>query len=67
MLARLPDVPFQHGTFTMPDTLWPVFEVNRWLMGHLFALAADNLLYAAEKRGLTMGIFGGPAYLRASA
>lgn len=58
MMARLPDTPCQHGTFTMPDTLWPVFEANRWLMGHLFALAADNLLYAAEKRGLTIGLFG---------
>lgn len=58
MMARLPDVPFQHGTFTMPDALWPVFENNRWLLGHLFALAADNLLYAAEKKGLNIGIFG---------
>ncbi|ARF52154.1 IS91 family transposase [Pantoea stewartii] len=58
MMARLPDTACQHGTFTLPDTLWPLFAVNRWLLGHLFALAADNLLYAAEKRGLTIGIFG---------
>lgn len=30
MMARLPDTRCQHGTFTIPDTLWPVFEVNRW-------------------------------------
>lgn len=58
MIARLPDVPCQHGTFTLPDILWPLFESNRWLLGHLFALAADNLLYAAKQRGLTLGIFG---------
>lgn len=58
MMARLPDTPCQHGTFTMPDTLWPLFEANRWLLGALFSLAADNLLYAAQKRGLTIGIFG---------
>lgn len=58
MMARLPDTPCQHGTFTMPDTLWPLFEANRWLLNGLFALAADNLQYAAELRGLTVGIFG---------
>ncbi|MGX5057023.1 IS91 family transposase [Enterobacter asburiae] len=58
MMARLPDTPCQHGSFTMPDTLWPLFEANRWLLNGLFALAADNLLYAAEQRGLTIGIFG---------
>ena len=58
MMARLPDTPCQHGSFTMPDTLWPLFEATRWLLNGLFALAADNLLYAAEKWGLTIGIFG---------
>lgn len=28
------------------------------MLSGLFALAADNLLYAAEQRGLTIGIFG---------
>lgn len=42
----------------MPDTLWPLFEANSWLLNGLFALAADNLQYAAELRGLTVGIFG---------
>lgn len=58
MISRLPDVRCQHGTFTLPDSLWPLFELNRWLLGALFALAADNLLYAAQQRGLTIGIFG---------
>lgn len=58
MMTRLPDTPCQHGSFTLPDTLWPLFEFNRTLLGSLFSLAADNLLYAAKKRGLTIGIFG---------
>jgi len=58
MTERLPDTPCQHGTFTLPDVLWPLFELNRWLLNDLFRLAADNLLYAAAKRGLTPGIFG---------
>ena len=57
-IKRLPNVKWQHGTFTMLDSLWELFEVNRWLLGKLFAFAADNLLYAAKKRRLTMGIFG---------
>ncbi|WGM13505.1 IS91 family transposase (plasmid) [Arsenophonus nasoniae] len=57
-IKRLPNVKWQHGTFTMPHSLWPLFELNRWLLGKLFPFAADNLLYAAKKRGLTMGIFG---------
>ncbi|WP_407062063.1 hypothetical protein [Arsenophonus nasoniae] len=37
-------------------TVFGLFELNRWLLGKLFPFAADNLLYAAKKRGLTMGI-----------
>lgn len=48
MMSRLPDTPCQHGSFTLPDTLWPLFEINRGLLGALFSLAADNLLYAAQ-------------------
>lgn len=28
MIERLPDVKWQHGTFTMPDSLWDIFEMN---------------------------------------
>ncbi|HHV8620457.1 TPA: hypothetical protein ACUP13_004850, partial [Escherichia coli] len=34
------------------DTLWPVFESNRWLLNDVCRLAVENLLYAARKRGL---------------
>ncbi|RMU18774.1 transposase zinc-binding domain-containing protein, partial [Pseudomonas savastanoi] len=40
------------ATFTLPDTLWPLFFYNRWLLDALFRLAADNLIYAAKRRGL---------------
>lgn len=56
-LNRLPDYDWQHLVFTLPDTLWPLSEVNRWLLNDLCRLAVDNLLYAAEQRGLDIGIF----------
>lgn len=55
---RLPDCPWQHLVFTLPDTLWPLFFYNRWLLDALFRLAADNLIYTAKRRGLRVGIFG---------
>ncbi|WP_235657606.1 MULTISPECIES: IS91 family transposase, partial [Pseudomonas syringae group] len=55
---RLPDCPWQHLVFTLPDTLWSLFFYNRWLLDALFRLAADNLIYAAKRRGLRVGIFG---------
>lgn len=56
-LNRLPDCDWIHLVFTLPDSLWPLFEVNRWLLNDLCRLAVDNLLYAAGKRGLDIGIF----------
>ncbi|WP_162232070.1 IS91 family transposase, partial [Pseudomonas meliae] len=55
---RLPDCPWQHLVFTLPDTLWSLFFYNRWLLDALFRLAADNLIYTAKRRGLRVGIFG---------
>lgn len=56
-LNRLPDCDWIHLVFTLPDSLWPLFEVNRWLLNDLCRLAVDNLLYAAGKRALDIGIF----------
>jgi len=44
-------------TFTMPDIFWVLFFNNRFLLNQICQLAVDNLLYAAKKRGLTIGIF----------
>jgi hypothetical protein len=41
----------------MPKDFWVIFQYNRWLLNHLFSLAADTLLSLAKKRGLTVGIF----------
>lgn len=54
---RLPDCPWQHLVFTLPDTLWPLFFHNRELLDALCRLAVDNLLYAARSRGLDIGVF----------
>ena len=54
---RLPDCHWQHMTFTMPDVFWELFFNNRVLLDKICQLAVDNLLYAAKKRGLTIGIF----------
>ncbi|EFZ0032964.1 transposase, partial [Shigella boydii] len=56
-LNRLPDCDWVHLVFTLPDTLWPVFESNRWLLNDVCRLAVENLLYAARKRGQEPGIF----------
>lgn len=56
-VERLPDCPWMHMTFTMPDVFWPLFLNNRKLLDKLCQLAVDNLLYAANKLGLDIGIF----------
>ena len=53
----LPDCKFRHITFTMPDVFWPIFELNRWLLGALFSIAARSLLQQAKNKKLTIGIF----------
>jgi hypothetical protein len=56
-LNRLPNCDWIHLFFTLLDSLWPLFEVNRLLLNDLCRLAVDNLLYAAGKKGLDIGIF----------
>ena len=56
-LNRLPDCDWVHLVFTLPDTLWQVFESNRWLLNDVCRLAVENLLYTARKRGPEPGIF----------
>ena len=53
----LPHCPWMHMTFTMPHVLWPLFLHNRALLDTLCQLAVDNLLYAAKRRGVKIGIF----------
>ena len=37
---ELPDIPYNHVTFTMPDVLWPIFRHNRQLLHDLPVLGA---------------------------
>ncbi len=53
----LPDIEWQHVTFTMPDELWPVFMANRKLQSALFKLATKGILKKAKKKSITVGIF----------
>jgi hypothetical protein len=53
----LPDCEWQHITFTMPDKLWPAFNLNWPLLNQLFACAAYTLLKWAEKMGIEIGLF----------
>ena len=39
--AALPDVPYAGICFTMPDVLWPIFQMNRHLLYDLPALGAE--------------------------
>ncbi|MDP5211278.1 transposase, partial [Microbulbifer sp. 2205BS26-8] len=41
----------------MPAELWPLFRDNRHLLGELSRRAANSLLKAARKKGITPGIF----------
>lgn len=53
----LPDCAWRHITFTMPDTFWEVFKLNRALLGKLFSIASEGLLSFALLKKLTIGIF----------
>jgi len=52
-----PNTTYQHITFTMPDTLWNFFWINRHLMGLTPALAANIILGIPKKKGVLPGIF----------
>ena len=39
----LPDTPYSHVTFTMPDVLWPLFRQNRRLLHDLPVLGAKTI------------------------
>lgn len=55
--AILPETPWRHIVFTMPDELWPIFKANRPLLGKLSRLAAHILLKRAKEQRITPGIF----------
>lgn len=55
--AVLPDCPWQHITFTMPDALWELFRYNRHLLNGLAKLSANVILKVGKKQGIVVGLF----------
>jgi len=55
--AILPNTPYQHITFTMPKTLWRLFQLNRQLLHSLSPLAAQTIQQFAQQKGVIPGIF----------
>ena len=53
----LPKTRWQHITFTIPDSLWPIFWLNRNLFGLISAIAAGVIKEIAAKKKLVVGIF----------
>ena len=53
----LPKTRWQHITFTMPDSLWPIFWLNRNLFGLISAIAAGIIKEIAAKKKIVVGIF----------
>jgi hypothetical protein len=53
----LPKTRWQHITFTMPDSLWPMFWFNRVLFGLISAIAAGIIQELAAKKNIVVGIF----------
>jgi len=41
----------------MPDQLWPLSELNRWLLPKFNKIAADAILSIGRKKGLLPGVF----------
>ncbi|MBI3533936.1 MAG: transposase [Deltaproteobacteria bacterium] len=48
-LKTMPNVSYQHITFTMPNEYWPLFRVNRYLLGELPAIAAGTVIKICKK------------------
>jgi hypothetical protein len=53
----LPQTNWQHITFTLPDTLWPLFQQDRSLLNQLASLAADVILKLSKKKKIKVAIF----------
>jgi hypothetical protein len=53
----LPNVPWQHITFTLPQELRDLFWVNRHLINHLIKIPAAMITKLAKYKGLIPAIF----------
>jgi len=53
----LPKTIWQHITFTMPEELWPLFWVNRYLINQIPLIAANIIKKLAKQNGYLPGIY----------
>lgn len=53
----LPNTPWQHITFTMPDYLWPFFLLDRTLLNEIGILAANIIKSIGKKKHALPAIF----------
>lgn len=53
----LPQTGWQHIVFTMPDQLWPLSKLNRWLLPKFNKIAADAILSIGREKRLLPGVF----------
>jgi hypothetical protein len=53
----MPKTRWQHITFTMPDSLWPIFWLNRFLFNLISAIAAGIIQEISAKKNVVVGIF----------
>lgn len=53
----LPNTPWQHITFTMPQQLWDFFWLNRQLLQSIGKIAAQCIQMISKKKNLTPAIF----------
>lgn len=56
-LNALPNVPYRHLTFTLPQELRPFFWVNRHLTNHIVKIPAGIITKLASYKKLIPGIF----------
>ena len=54
---RLPNVTWQHITFTMPESIWELFWLNRHLFNKIPILAANIIKQTSHKKGVIPGIY----------
>ena len=54
---QLPQVQWQHITFTMPSDFWALFWTNRELLNQIAKIAAHAVITLAKQKGYLPGIF----------
>ncbi len=56
-IVTLPNVPWQHITFTLPSELWDFFWINRPLLNRVAPIPANIMTELAKQKKIIPGIF----------